>query len=78
MRDAASQPLGVAAQFSEKPQELNEQLVEGVGAAIGQVPLHERPDAFVGIELRSVGGEVLEDSRGCRCRSLLKGSPLCV
>ena len=31
-----------------------------MGAAIGQFPFGERPDAFIGIEFRGVGGKMLE------------------
>ena len=57
MRDAAAQVLAVGADCVEGVEEGEPQLVAVVGASVGKLLLCEPPDAFVGVELRGVGGQ---------------------
>ena len=45
-------------------------------AAIGQVPLGERPDSFIGIEFRGVGGEMLDVKTGMSAEQVLERFPV--
>lgn len=58
--DAAPQTLGSPPQLPEQCQELQHELVDVVGAAVRQAPLHQRPHPLVRVEFWSVGREVLE------------------
>ena len=67
MRDATAQEMRGGTHVLEREDEIGEEVVERVGAAIGQRTLGQRPDALIGIDLRSIRGEVLEmDARVAR------------
>jgi hypothetical protein len=39
-------------------------LIDIIRAAVGEFPFGERPDSFVGIKIRSVGGKMLNEKAG--------------
>ena len=47
-----------------------------IRAAIGQFALGQRPDPFVGVELRSIGRKVLPMETRVPVQELLQGFPL--
>lgn len=60
MTDAASEvPAALPGAF-ERAQHGKQQVVVVAGTAIGKLLLGQLPDAFVGVELRGIGGKALE------------------
>jgi hypothetical protein len=60
MSDARAQEARVSDQLFQDGGEMKVELVDVVGARVGERPFGDRPDAFVGIQLRGVGREPLE------------------
>ena len=64
MRNAAPQESLGAADPTERREQVRPQDVPVVGPPVGQLPLGERPDALVRIQLGGVGRERLEVQSG--------------
>jgi len=60
LQNAAAQFLGRGADGIDRPDDIFHQLIPIVRTAIGEFPFGERPDAFIGIEFRGVGGKMLD------------------
>src|SRR5437667_6980473 len=58
--DAATEFVWGSSNSIDRADDVVHQLVRVEGAAVGEVPFGQRPNAFIGIELRSVRGKVLE------------------
>jgi hypothetical protein len=53
-----------------------DQLLQIIGATIGQSTFGERPNSFIRVQLRSVGGKVLDVQPGMSSQKLSQGPPL--
>lgn len=60
MADAAPQVQRGAADSLQGETKVPPELLQGVGASVGELVLREPPDAFIGVELRRVAGEAME------------------
>jgi hypothetical protein len=60
LKDAAAQFFGRASNGVDRADDTVHQLVDVEGAAVGEVPLGQRPNPFVRVEIGSVGGKVLD------------------
>jgi hypothetical protein len=52
------------------------QLIAIIRAAVGEFPFGERPDSFIGIEVRGVGGKMLDAKTGMLLEEVLEWLPL--
>ena len=59
-KDAAAQFCGRVANGVDRTDDAVHQLVHVERAAVGEVAFGQRPDSFVGVEVGSVGGKVLD------------------
>ena len=64
MADAAPEMEAGAADSLEREAKMPPELLQRVGASIGELVLRKPPDAFVGVELRRVAGEAKEMEPG--------------
>src|SRR5882724_1533762 len=62
--DAAPEAEAGAADPLERETEVPPELLQRVGASIGELVLREPPDAFVGVELRGIAREAKEMEPG--------------
>ncbi len=60
LNDASAQFFGRVANGVDRTDDAVHQLVHVEWAAVGQVSFGQRPNSFVGVEVGSVGGKVLE------------------
>lgn len=60
MGDARAQKPRAFAQGFQHTGEMTVKFIDVVGSRVGERPLRDRPDAFVGIQLRSIGRESFE------------------
>jgi len=60
LEDAAAQFGWRSSDALDGTDKIVHQLIEVVGAAIGQFPLGQRPHSLIGVEFGGVGGEVLD------------------
>ena len=76
MHDAAAQFFWRCADAVDRADDIFHQLIDIMGAAIGQFPFGQRPDSFVGIEFRGVGGKMLDVKTWVLPQELLQGLSL--
>ena len=60
LRDTAAQLLWRITNCFDGSEDIFHQFIHIVGAAVGQFPFCQRPDSFIGIELRSMRRKVLD------------------
>jgi len=53
-----------------------DQLLQIMGAAIGECTFRERPNSFIGVQLRSIGRKALDLQAGMFVQKLLQGQSL--
>ena len=60
MEDAAAQFRGRSSDALDGTDKIVHQLIEVVGAAVGQFPLGQRPHSLIGVQFGGVEGEMLD------------------
>lgn len=76
MQDAAPQFRRRSSDTVDRTDDVFHQLIDMPGAAIGEFPFGERPDSFIGVEFRGVGGKMLDSETPVMTEELLEWFPL--
>jgi hypothetical protein len=74
--DAAAQFLSGGANPVDRADDVLDQLLYIIGATIGEDTFRERPNTFIGVQFRSIGGKVLDVQPGMLLQKLSQGLPL--
>lgn len=76
MRDAAAQFGRGVPDAVDGAEDVFHQFVGMVRAAVGEFSFGQRPDSFIGVEVRGVGGEMLDAQAGMPPKQVLEWFPL--
>ncbi len=76
MHDAAAQFGRGLPDAVDGANDVFHQLIDMVRTTVGEFPFGQRPDSFVGIEVRGVGGKMLDVKAGMSLEQVLERLPL--
>ncbi len=76
MHNAAAQFLRGGADRVDRPDDICHPRIDMVRAAIGQFAFGQRPDPFVGIEFRGVGGKMFDGETGVSAEQVVERFPV--
>ena len=76
MQDATPQFRWRTSDTINRTDDVFHQLIDILGAAIGEFPLGQRPNSFIGVEFRGVGGKMLDAETRVLTEELMEWFPL--